>query len=101
MNTLKIPEAGVLLNGPDAKDSNLPTQAIPITLSQRNLDELINGVLNGDKLEVIFGTRPVSNSFLTNHDTYFESSARCLIAITLVEASQANLIITKFARLRD
>jgi hypothetical protein len=59
MNTLKIPEAGVLLNGPDANDSAVPTQAFPILLNSSVIEGMVKCVRSGGKIELALGSNPV------------------------------------------
>jgi hypothetical protein len=56
MNTLKIPEAGLRLDGPD---SSSPGQAFPITLSDSVIEGMVNCVRNGGNIELALGSTPV------------------------------------------
>jgi malonyl CoA-acyl carrier protein transacylase len=57
--TLKIPDGGLLLEGPSGKDPNVPPQAFAITLNDNIIESLIKCVQNGENLELALGKTPV------------------------------------------
>ena len=59
MNTLKIPDAGVRMDGPGANDSAYPTQAFPILLNDAVIEGMVKCVRNGGKIELNLGSNPV------------------------------------------
>jgi RNA polymerase II elongation factor ELL len=56
--TLKIPDGGLLLEGPSGKDPNVPPQAFAITLNDNIIESLIKCVQNGENLELALGKTP-------------------------------------------
>lgn len=57
--TLKIPDGGLLLEGPSGKDNKVPTQAFPITLSDNVIESMIMCVQNGGNIQLSLGNAPV------------------------------------------
>ena len=62
MNSLKIPEAGLLLQGSPQHGSKtpLPPQAFALTLSDDVIESMIQCVQNGGDIELSLGDNPVS-----------------------------------------
>ncbi|KAI9171752.1 hypothetical protein HJFPF1_01243 [Paramyrothecium foliicola] len=56
--TLKIPDGGLLLEGPSGKDPKLPPQAFVITLSDNVIENMIKCVQNGENLQLALGNTP-------------------------------------------
>lgn len=59
MNSLKVPESGLLLDGSSDGDSGLPPQAFVLSLSDDVVADLIQSARNGDHLHVALGDTPV------------------------------------------
>lgn len=60
MDCLKVPEAGLLLQGPLGQDTPLPPQAFALSLSGSTVDSLIRAARNGTSIELALGKTPVS-----------------------------------------
>lgn len=61
MNSLKIPDNGVMLKGSAGKDTApLPPQAFAISLSDDVINGMIRCVQNGQDLQLALGANPVS-----------------------------------------
>ena len=61
MPSLKVPDSGLLLEGPGSKPSpSLPTQAFAITLSDNVIEDMIKCVQSGEDIELSLGSSPVS-----------------------------------------
>ena len=60
MNSLKVPESGLSLQGSSGNDSNLPPQAFPITLNDNVIEDMIKCVQGGGDIELALGSIPVS-----------------------------------------
>ncbi|RGP70318.1 hypothetical protein FLONG3_7496 [Fusarium longipes] len=58
MNSLKVPESGLQLEGSTGKDASLPTQAFALTLSDVLIEDMIKCVQNGDGIQLSLGTNP-------------------------------------------
>ncbi|KAG5915279.1 hypothetical protein E4U42_000066 [Claviceps africana] len=58
MDSLKVPESGLLLSGPSGSDSDLPPQAFVLNLSDDVLSQMISRVRLGDNLELELGKTP-------------------------------------------
>ncbi|ODA76106.1 hypothetical protein RJ55_08389 [Drechmeria coniospora] len=58
MNSLKVPETGLLLEGSPEGESAVPRQAFVISLSDLVVGQLIQSARNGDKLNVSMGSKP-------------------------------------------
>ncbi|PHH83316.1 hypothetical protein CDD83_3009 [Cordyceps sp. RAO-2017] len=58
MNSLKVPEAGLLLDGPSDADSASPPQAFVLTLSDDIVEDLIQSARNGEDLQLALGNIP-------------------------------------------
>lgn len=60
MNSLKIPESGVLLRSAPGEDSDpLPQQAFTISLSDNVIEGMIRCVQDGGDLQLALGSNPV------------------------------------------
>ncbi|KAF9773059.1 hypothetical protein IL306_009173 [Fusarium sp. DS 682] len=62
MNSLKVPESGLQLEGSTGKDASLPSQAFALTLSDIVIEDMIKCVQNGDGIQLSLGANPVSFS---------------------------------------
>lgn len=62
MNSLKVPEAGLQLQGPFGHDTPLPPQAFALSLSNSVIDNLVRAVRDGGSIELALGNNPVSIS---------------------------------------
>jgi RNA polymerase II elongation factor ELL len=60
MNSLKVPESGLQLEGSTGKDASLPSQAFALTLSDVLIEDMIKCVQNGDGIQLSLGANPVS-----------------------------------------
>lgn len=60
MNSLKVPEGGLQLEGSAGKDASLPSQAFALTLSDVVIEDMIKCVQNGDGIQLSLGANPVS-----------------------------------------
>ena len=70
MNSLKIPEGGVMLKGSPGQDWDpLPQQAFPISLSDSVIEGMIQCVQDGGNIQLELGAKPVRFDF--------PSAARC------------------------
>jgi RNA polymerase II elongation factor ELL len=58
MNSLKVPESGLQLEGPTGKDASLPSQAFALTLSDVLIEDMIKCVQNGDGVQLSLGASP-------------------------------------------
>lgn len=70
MNSLKIPENGVMLKGSAGRDvASLPPQAFAISLNDSVIEGMIKCVQNGGDIQLALGARPVSgiNRIATYH----------------------------------
>lgn len=61
MNSLKVPESGLQLEGSTGKDASLPSQAFAVTLSDNVIEDMIKCVQNGDGIQLALGANPVSS----------------------------------------
>lgn len=60
MNSLKIPESGVLLKGSPSDDSDpVPQQAFAISLSDNVIEDMIKCVQDGEDIQLALGASPV------------------------------------------
>lgn len=64
MNSLKVPESGLQLEGSTGKDASLPSQAFAVTLSDNVIEDMIKCVQNGDGIQLALGANPVSSQNL-------------------------------------
>lgn len=60
MNSLKVPESGLVLESSDTKESSLPPQAFAINLSDNVIESMIRCFQNGDDINLALGSSPVS-----------------------------------------
>lgn len=73
MNSLKIPEGGVMLKGSPGEDSDpLPQQAFTLSLSDSVIEGMIQCVQDGGDIQLALGAQPVSagnrnNGFVVAH----------------------------------
>ncbi|KAF5012087.1 hypothetical protein FDECE_1861 [Fusarium decemcellulare] len=58
MNSLKVPESGLQLEGSTGKDATLPSQAFALTLSDVVIEDMIKCVQNGDGIQLSLGANP-------------------------------------------
>ncbi|CCT62713.1 uncharacterized protein FFUJ_00705 [Fusarium fujikuroi IMI 58289] len=58
MNSLKVPESGLQLEGSTGKDASLPSQAFAVTLSDNVIEDMIKCVQNGDGIQLALGANP-------------------------------------------
>ncbi|KAF4955727.1 hypothetical protein FSARC_11788 [Fusarium sarcochroum] len=58
MNSLKVPESGLQLEGSTGKDASLPSQAFALTLSDVVIEDMIKCVQNGDGIQLSLGSNP-------------------------------------------
>lgn len=58
MNSLKVPEGGLQLEGSAGKDASLPSQAFALTLSDVVIEDMIKCVQNGDGIQLSLGANP-------------------------------------------
>ncbi|KAF4976971.1 hypothetical protein FZEAL_6442 [Fusarium zealandicum] len=58
MNSLKVPESGLQLEGSAGKDASLPLQAFALTLSDVVIEDMIKCVQNGDGVQLALGANP-------------------------------------------
>lgn len=63
MNTLKIPDGGLLLAGSPGEDSSLPAQAFTLTLDPKIIQDMVRAAKSNENLHLDLGKSPVS-SFL-------------------------------------
>lgn len=59
MNSLKVPDSGLLLAG-SGSDSSLPPQAFHIQLDKSTIESIIQSSRNGEDLRLLLGQSPVS-----------------------------------------
>lgn len=59
MDTLKIPELGLVLDGSASKEPGLPAQAFTITLDDSVVRDMVSCVKAGGKIELALGNSPV------------------------------------------
>lgn len=60
MNSLKIPEGGVMLkDSPDEDSGPLPQQAFTISLSDNVIESMIQCVQDGGDVQLALGSKPV------------------------------------------
>ena len=62
MNSLKVPDGGLLLEGASGQDAALPLQAFSFSLSDNVVEQLIRTAQKGEALELQLGNNPVSFS---------------------------------------
>lgn len=60
MTTLRIPDAGIALEGSGSSIAPLPAQAFAITLSDSVIEDMIKCVQSGEEIQLSLGNRPVS-----------------------------------------
>ncbi|KAH6960788.1 hypothetical protein DER45DRAFT_171780 [Fusarium avenaceum] len=58
MNSLKVPESGLQLEGSTGKDATLPLQAFALSLSDVLIEDMIKCVQNGDGIQLALGANP-------------------------------------------
>ncbi|KAM3473130.1 hypothetical protein MY5147_004944 [Beauveria neobassiana] len=58
MDCLKVPEAGLLLQGPSGPDTPLPPQAFALSLSGGIVDSLLRAARDGDSIQLALGKNP-------------------------------------------
>ncbi|KAF4339107.1 COM1 [Fusarium beomiforme] len=58
MNSLKVPESGLQLQGSTGKDASLPSQAFALTLNDFVIEDMIKCVQNGDGIQLSLGANP-------------------------------------------
>ncbi|OAQ99809.1 hypothetical protein LLEC1_00721 [Akanthomyces lecanii] len=58
MDCLKVPEAGLLLQGPHGQDTPLPPQAFALSLGGSTVESLIRAARNGTSIELALGKTP-------------------------------------------
>ncbi|KAM4058452.1 COM1 regulatory protein [Hirsutella rhossiliensis] len=58
MNSLKVPESGLLLDGPSEGDSSSPPQAFVLSLSDAVVQNLVQSARNGEDLHLALGNIP-------------------------------------------
>ncbi|KAF4446278.1 hypothetical protein F53441_10080 [Fusarium austroafricanum] len=58
MNSLKVPESGLQLEGSTGKDASLPSQAFALTLSDVLIEDMIKCVQGGDDIRLSLGPNP-------------------------------------------
>lgn len=59
MNSLKVPEAGLTLEGPSGQVAAIPPQAFALSLSGDVVANLIKAARGGDGIELALGKNPV------------------------------------------
>lgn len=59
MNSLKVPDGGLLLAGSSDQDLGVPPQAFVVSLSDDVVEQMIRSARMGDDLELELGKRPV------------------------------------------
>ena len=63
MNSLKIPDSGVMLKGSPGEDSDpIPQQAFTISLDDNVIEGMIKCFQNGGDIQLALGSNPVSLS---------------------------------------
>ncbi|POR32726.1 COM1 regulatory protein [Tolypocladium paradoxum] len=67
MNSLKVPESGLLLDGSSDEDSGLPPQAFVLSLSDDVIANMIQSARNGDDLLVALGDEPTLHYGTRSH----------------------------------
>ncbi|PNY25016.1 COM1 regulatory protein [Tolypocladium capitatum] len=67
MNSLKVPESGLLLDGSSGGDSSLPPQAFVLSLNDDVIADMIQSARNGDDLHVAFGGEPTLHYGTRSH----------------------------------
>lgn len=60
MNSLKVPEAGLTLEGSSGQVDAIPSQAFALTLSGDVVANLIKASRGGDGIQIALGKTPVS-----------------------------------------
>lgn len=101
MNSLKIPENGVMLKGSASKDAGaLPPQAFAISLSDNVIEDMIACVQNGNDISLALGANPVSLS-LTFPKVMGRNSVRPHLALTLTVIGEAWLLLSSQHNQRD
>ena len=65
MNSLKVPESGLVLSGPSDGESAVPPHAFVVSLGDDLIDQLIQSAHNGDDLYISMGKNPVRFPALT------------------------------------
>lgn len=58
MNSLKVPESGLQLEGSTGKDATLPSQAFALTLSDFVIEDMIKSFQNGESINLSLGSKP-------------------------------------------
>ncbi|KAJ3476201.1 hypothetical protein NLG97_g9202 [Lecanicillium saksenae] len=59
MNSLKVPEAGLLLQGPSGQETPLPPQAFALSLSGSIVDSLVRAAREGSSIQLALGKTPL------------------------------------------
>lgn len=59
MNSLKVPDAGLLLEGCSGEDAVLPPQAFALTLSSDVIADMVKAVRNSENIQLALGSIPV------------------------------------------
>lgn len=59
MNSLKVPDSGLLLEGPSHGESAAPKQAFSLSLPDEVVQKLAQSALNGDDISISLGRNPV------------------------------------------
>ncbi|KAJ2957576.1 hypothetical protein NQ176_g11237 [Zarea fungicola] len=67
MNSLKIPEAGLLLQGPLGQETPLPPQAFALSLSGNLVDSLVKAVRDGGSIQLSLGKAPTLHYGTKSH----------------------------------
>ncbi|KAG6023544.1 hypothetical protein E4U41_001980 [Claviceps citrina] len=67
MNSLKVPEGGLLLSSPSSSDSDLPPQAFVLNLSDDVVEQMIRSARMGDGLELQLGKTPTLHYGSNSH----------------------------------
>lgn len=119
MNSLKVPDSGLLLESSAGKDAGLPSQAFALSLSDNVIEDMIKCVQNGDGIQLALGGNPTllygSNSHVIappndsrHFDLYltqpFESTRRAdrvPYASTLFEKPKGNVSAAKIEADKD
>jgi RNA polymerase II elongation factor ELL len=67
MNSLKIPDHGLMLKGSAGRDIGpLPPQAFALSLNDSVIEGMIKCVQGGGDIQLALGPRPVSLCFIAN-----------------------------------
>lgn len=92
---LKIRDCGLKLEGAPDKDSNLPSQAFAIALSDHVIEDMIQCVQNGDSIQLALGASPVSHGYSHRFDCFFGCGSNRFLRGSGIDCAD-HLVIIRF-----